>query len=217
MDRLASRPPPARDVPLLSHYRGADALHHQEEDMTDDIVNLAVEPLKGVTLHLDHDGYFCARGPSYWCAVLVAYPVRDDSGEIWQPYVCNAMIERFNAHPDMAAEITALRAEVERLTGAIAEKGGTEYYPTLDAYLRACEALTRHKDRVEAAEAELAAARAALVEAAEAAKLAKWCEGAFAEKLTPAETYQLRRIWEYADAAVRLAALTTKGDTDERA
>jgi acetyl-CoA carboxylase alpha subunit len=44
MDRLASRPPPARDVPLLSHYRGADALHHQEEEMTNDIVKRLREP-----------------------------------------------------------------------------------------------------------------------------------------------------------------------------
>ena len=82
--------------------------------MTDDIVKRAAEALEGVTLHLDHDGYFCARGPSDCAVVLVAYPVRDDSGDLWQPHACNAMIERFNAYPAMAADITALRAEVER-------------------------------------------------------------------------------------------------------
>jgi hypothetical protein len=53
----------------------------------------------------------------------------------------------------LAGEVAVLRARLEeaerdrdRLLAAISEKGGNEHYPTLFAYLAACEALTRHKD-----------------------------------------------------------------------
>ena len=39
------------------------------------------------------------------------------------------------------AERDALKAEVERLQDAIRQKGGTEHYPTEDAYLSACRSI----------------------------------------------------------------------------
>ena len=113
--------------------------------MTDDIVKRAAEALEGVTLHLDHDGYFCARGPSDCAVVLVAYPVRDESGEIWQPYVCNAMIERFNAYPTMAAEITALRDKLATVLDRAAETHGAQA-AEITALRAEVERLTAERD-----------------------------------------------------------------------
>ena len=48
-----------------------------------------------------------------------------------------------------------LLARIKYLEDAIKAKGGSEHYPTQDAYDLACKAIEKHRDRVETLEAKL--------------------------------------------------------------
>lgn len=66
---------------------------------------------------------------------------------------------------DLASKREAeLVAELRKLRAAIAIKGGNEFAPTQWAYDQACAALVKHRNRANAAEAEVARLTAALGE-----------------------------------------------------
>lgn len=100
--------------------------------------------------------------------------------------------------PALIATVTAQAARIEALMGG----AGAASQMALDYIARA-----------EAAETALAPAEAggvdvpaALSEAQEAARLALWCAEAFKDKLTEAEVYQIKRVWEFADCAAKILA-----------
>ena len=62
----------------------------------------------------------------------------------------------------LASRLTAAVAENDAMRSAIRAKGGTEHAPTEYAYLAACRAIEKHRERADAAEAEIARLRGVL-------------------------------------------------------
>ena len=74
--------------------------------------------------------------------------------------------------------IRASEAERDRLVAAIEAKGGSEHAPTEFAYIQACAAIERQRERAEKAEAERDSAWNAAIEAAVSAAEElerEWC------------------------------------------
>lgn len=88
-----------------------------------------------------------------------------EKDEVWRSTVTVLAEQKYKA--ECRAE--AAENEVTRLRQAIKEKGGTEHAPTEDAYLAACAAIEKHRERAEAAEQALAEEREACAKVAECA------------------------------------------------